>query len=189
MTEPAPAAALPSLRELNRATLLAVAAAGAILVTAVLPAEYGIDPLGTGRLLGLTAMGEMKQAQADGAAAPAAAIGEGVSRTADGATQVRITLRPYGGREVKAWMKAGEAIDYSWSSDGAPVEFEFHGDPENAVGDEYTSYEKGKAASGKGAFKAGFAGRHGWYWKNLTPYPVTITATAKGEFAKFEPLT
>ena len=46
---------------LIRATLGAAAAAGAILVLAWLPAEYGLDPTGLGRVMGLTQMGEIKQ--------------------------------------------------------------------------------------------------------------------------------
>ncbi|MBD1547380.1 hypothetical protein [Roseibium aggregatum] len=42
-------------------TLGSAAVAGAILVFAWLPAEYGIDPTGVGRMLGLTKMGEIKQ--------------------------------------------------------------------------------------------------------------------------------
>jgi hypothetical protein len=42
-------------------TLGSALAAGAILVFAWLPAEYGIDPTGVGRMLGLTKMGEIKQ--------------------------------------------------------------------------------------------------------------------------------
>src|SRR6185503_18083296 len=38
------------------ATALAAIVAAIILVVAVLPAEYGIDPLGTGKALGLTAL-------------------------------------------------------------------------------------------------------------------------------------
>ena len=36
------------------ATLIAIVVAGVVLVVAVLPAEYGIDPLGTGKRLRLT---------------------------------------------------------------------------------------------------------------------------------------
>ena len=36
-----------------RATLLAMIIAGVLLVTIVLPAEYGLDPTGIGRALGL----------------------------------------------------------------------------------------------------------------------------------------
>lgn len=53
-------AELPSSRQLLRSTVIAVVAAGALLTTAVLPAEYGIDPTGIGRVLGLTEMGEIK---------------------------------------------------------------------------------------------------------------------------------
>ncbi|MDP3193926.1 hypothetical protein [Tabrizicola sp.] len=61
---------------LIRSTLLAAGAAGAVLVLFWLPAEYGIDPTGMGRLTGLTEMGEIKQqlaAEADADAMTAAA--------------------------------------------------------------------------------------------------------------------
>ena len=184
---------LPTVRQLNRATLIAAAAAAVILVTAVLPAEYGIDPTGVGGLLGLTAMGQMKQgavrAAAPGPAGLAAASGEPVTNILpDGSTQVRLTLRPYQGREVKATMKAGAAMTYRWATDGAAVEFEFHGDPKGAVGDEYTSYEKGDSAGAGGTFRAPFEGRHGWFWKNNSNKPIVVTATAKGDFETFAPL-
>ncbi|MCC7055743.1 MAG: hypothetical protein IT355_20915 [Gemmatimonadaceae bacterium] len=63
----------PSGGSLLRATLIALAVAGVLLVTCVLPAEYGKDPTGIGRLLGLTQMGEVKMAIAEEAAANAAA--------------------------------------------------------------------------------------------------------------------
>ena len=45
---------LPAMgkKELIKSTLIAVIIGGIVLVTAVLPAEYNIDPLGTGELLG-----------------------------------------------------------------------------------------------------------------------------------------
>ena len=46
---------------LIRATLGAAAAAGLILALFWLPAEYGVDPTGLGRVMGLTQMGEIKQ--------------------------------------------------------------------------------------------------------------------------------
>jgi len=39
----------------------ALLVAGLILVVAVLPAEYGVDPLGIGRRLGLLAIGEVQK--------------------------------------------------------------------------------------------------------------------------------
>lgn len=60
---------------LIRSTLIAAGAAGAILIFAYLPAEYGIDPTGVGGLLGLTEMGEIKTQLAAEDAADAAAAG------------------------------------------------------------------------------------------------------------------
>jgi hypothetical protein len=62
-----------SPRRLLRSTLIALAVAALLLVTVVLPAEYGIDPTGVGRVLGLTRMGEIKTRLAREAAADAAA--------------------------------------------------------------------------------------------------------------------
>ncbi len=60
---------LPSSAQLLRSTVLALIAAGALLVTVVMPAEYAIDPTGVGRLLGMTQMGELKATLAAEAAA------------------------------------------------------------------------------------------------------------------------
>lgn len=59
---------------LRRATLRSAAAAGAILVLFWLPAEYGIDATGLGRVMGLTQMGEIKQQLYAEAAAEDAAL-------------------------------------------------------------------------------------------------------------------
>lgn len=53
-------AELPSTRTLVRSTVISAIVAIVLLVTTVLPAEYGVDPTGIGRTLGLTQMGELK---------------------------------------------------------------------------------------------------------------------------------
>ena len=63
----------PSSSSLLTSTVIALCVAGVLLVTCVLPAEYGVDPTGIGRMLGLTQMGEVKRAIAEEAAANAAA--------------------------------------------------------------------------------------------------------------------
>ena len=52
----------PSARQLVKATLGAVVVAAIILVTTVLPAEYGIDPTGIGTRLGLDVLGANAEA-------------------------------------------------------------------------------------------------------------------------------
>lgn len=180
----------PTLHRLNRAVLIAAGAAAAITTIAVLPAEYGIDPTGIGRLLGLTRMGEVKAARAGGGGAPAGPIaGDSVSTMPDGGKRVQIVIGPYGGREVKAAMKAGDEMRYEWATDGQAVDFEFHGEPDvPKTPGEYSSYEKGSKASATGTFKASFSGHHGWFWKNLTAKPVIVTATVKGAVGTFAPI-
>jgi hypothetical protein len=43
----------PTTAQLLKATILAIVIAGVVLITTVLPAEYGIDPTGLGKKLGL----------------------------------------------------------------------------------------------------------------------------------------
>ena len=192
---------LPTAKQLNRATLIAAGIASALLVTTVLPAEYGYDPTGIGRLLGLTAMGEMKREQAladsveeaptedivmDTASTPAAPAAR--TDPAPGARQgdVTLTLAPNQGTEVKATMKAGAELRYEWSTGGPQVNFELHGEEAGAASSDFTSYEKGASAGESGTFRAPFDGTHGWFWRNRTGAPITIRVQATGNFEKFE---
>src|SRR5687768_5131435 len=68
-----PESELPSSRTLVRSTLVAAGVALLLLVTIVLPAEYGVDPTGVGRVTGLKRMGEIKMALAKDAAEAEAA--------------------------------------------------------------------------------------------------------------------
>lgn len=78
---------LPSTAKLLRSTGIALLVALLLLVTAVMPAEYGLDPTGIGRLLGLQAMGEIKRsAQANEKAA--------TTTVAPGATTSGATIAP-----------------------------------------------------------------------------------------------
>lgn len=61
-------AELPSSKQLLRSTSIAIAVAAALLVSVVMPSEYGIDPTGIGNALGLKQMGEIKQSLAAEAA-------------------------------------------------------------------------------------------------------------------------
>lgn len=55
---------LPSSSQLKRSTILAFCVSTFLLITVVLPAEYGLDPTGMGDILGLTSMGKIKQSLA-----------------------------------------------------------------------------------------------------------------------------
>jgi len=199
------AAELPSKKQLNRATLIAASVAAVVLVTTILPAEYGVDPTGVGRALGLTPMGEMKREQAASEAGSpeartAADSGDltldpeptaGAASTVSSGAQkgeVTLSLAPNEGTEVKATMKAGDELQYQWSTGGPKVNFELHGEEIGAASSDYTSYEKGTSAGESGTFRAPFEGTHGWFWRNRTGESLTIRVEATGAFQKFEQL-
>ena len=63
---------LPSTGKLIKSTVIAAVTAGVLLVTVVMPAEYGIDPTGVGNAVGLKKMGEIKISLAEEAATDSA---------------------------------------------------------------------------------------------------------------------
>jgi hypothetical protein len=176
---------LPSARQLHRATAIAAGVAAALLVTVVLPAEYGIDPLGTGLILNLTEMGKMKRAAAETDAATRKAETEALNYLPGQSGEETVLLAPGEGREVKAKMRKGGKMHFEWSTNNLPVHFELHGEPRGAPKGVYTSYKIGISKAEQGDFTAPFEGTQGWYWRNDTPFPVTVSVKASGEWAHF----
>lgn len=207
---------LPTSSQLAKSTVISAVAAAAILVTVVLPSEYGIDPTGLGSAMGLTEMGEIKvqlseeaemDRQADEAqqipSQPAAlqpspqpvpqqgssilnriirefGISAAYAQTAARQDEVSITLQPGEGAEVKLVMMKGAQANYSWTANGSKVNFDTHGDG----GGENISYEKGRGiAEDSGVLEAAFDGNHGWFWRNRTDGPVTVTLKTDGAYS------
>jgi hypothetical protein len=162
-----------SSRKIVLATIGALAAAIVILFVAVLPAEYGIDPLGTGRALGLTALAGTDVAPPPAATAPLSTLRQDT---------YTVELRPFEGVEYKYRLEQGAALVYAWEAT-APVGFEFHGEPDGAPAKYFDSYSKGEAAEGHGGFVAAKAGIHGWFWENKTGARVTVTLRSSGFYS------
>ena len=160
----------------------ALLVAGLLAVTVVLPAEFAVDPLGTGAKLGLRDLGVVGQQvealnKAGGGGAQAAIIApQGKPFHHE---TVEFTLQPKGSIEYKYRLDKGESLLYSWKST-APVDYEFHAEPDGAPRGYAQSYEKSAGAQQNGTLSAPFNGIHGWYWENTTAQPVTVTLTSAG---------
>lgn len=85
-------AELPSAGKLLRSTAVAALIATGLLVSTILPAEYGIDPIGVGRALGLTQMGEIKISLATEAKAGDAPPAGGIAATAASAPPAAVAV-------------------------------------------------------------------------------------------------
>ena len=207
MTPPPTIPDAPSGGALLRSTLLAAVVAAVLLVTCVLPAEYGKDPTGIGRILGLTQMGEVKMALAEEAASNAAAeaaadsviaaaeSGEAApeaapvvaTETAQRVDTVLVTLKPNAGGEIKLVMPGGTRAGYRWEVTGGVVNYDMHGDSTNAPKDWFVSYKKGqKAAADSGELVAGFNGNHGWYWRNRGSQDVLVRLITSGTYSRVD---
>jgi hypothetical protein len=174
----------PSSKQLVRATLLAAAAAAIILVTIVMPAEYGLDPAGTGRALGIFRP-RTELPASDGATPPAAAgtsSGSLSKQSAEYRTdEMTLDLESGEGAEIKARMRQGQRFVFTWTAEGGPVNFDMHGDRADAGQGEASSYWKDEEKnSGHGAFEAPFDGNHGWFWQNLNAETVKIRLRTSG---------
>ena len=190
----------------GRASLWAIAVSAVLLVTLVLPAEYGIDWTGIGRVFGLTSMGERKMA-AEAEAAAAATTAATPSTAAPVAAVVRdkateqygtisklplrvdeidVRLAPKGQVEYKTDLTEGEFLVFTWDAGGANVKFDFHGEPAAGPNGAFLSFHKGVASQSGGSLKAPFTGTHGWYWKNPTDSNVTIKLRVSGFYSKLK---
>ena len=189
---------LPSSSQLLRSTILAAVAAIVILVTVILPAEYAIDPTGSGRTLGLTEMGEIKNELADEAERDRLEHGSadkssswlndilsvfvGTARAQETwRDTVTFTLAPGASAELKLVMMAKDAAEYSWTAKGGRINYDLHAHADG----ESIDYERGRGkTSGKGRIEAPFAGEHGWFWRNRDKADVTITLQLRGAYTE-----
>ena len=207
----------PSISRLLKATAIALTAACILLVTTVLPAEYGIDPTGIGARLGLnkldatTATAEPVVSKApapekqqvvesntageeklDAVGQPVKAIDAKAVTKQEGdfrTETMTVTIAPNKGAEIKTKMKAGDSFVFHWEASGGEVASDMHGDRLNAAEGEYTSYWiDTPRTSASGSFTADFEGKHGWYWLNRGDKPVVITVKVSGfQSALFRP--
>ena len=155
------------------ATLTALVVAGLLLVTVVLPAEYGIDPLGTGAALGLVALADARPGAIS--AQPAA-----FKRNA-----AEFILGPYEALEYKYRIEQGGGMVFSWQATG-DVLYDFHSEPDGGPAGYAESFDKERGNQRHGTYLAPFSGIHGWYWENPGRTPVTITLTTSGFYSKAE---
>jgi hypothetical protein len=201
---------LPTTRSL-KSTIVAACTAAILLITVILPAEYGIDYTGVGSILGLTRMGEIKVNLAAEASNENPAIMADIAPTLLGtpshvveqpsinrsaatsespsarhnikSDEITITLRPDEGKEIKLAMNKGDNVEYLWRSDGGKVNFDSHADSK-PLNIKCHGYGKGSEQRSEGVLSAAFDGNHGWFWRNRNSKTVTVTLQIKGTYVQ-----
>ena len=178
---------IPSARRLIGASGLALFVAIALLITVVLPAEYNIDPLGTGEALGLTAISSSSSPAPEEVAPEIGSspihIGPVALHGGDyKLDDVELMVGPYEYIEYKYRLEKGASMLYSWTASSNLIH-DMHGESEAEGGDAAVSFEKRNRQQGSGTFTAPFAGIHGWYWENPGGENVTIRMKSAGFYS------
>ena len=206
-------AELPTSKQLTRSTVIAAVCAVALLATVVMPAEYGIDPTGAGRLLGLTEMGEtktrlIKEALADAApasdataataaalppaASPAPRAASAPAKEVDAAPTEKATAAVKWRDEMTITLSPGEGSEVKMrmkEGERAVFAWSVQGGVVNfdAHGDgdgNSISYKKGRSVpADTGDLVAAFTGNHGWFWRNRGEDKVTLVLRTSGDYA------
>lgn len=108
---------------------------------------------------------------------------EAVAAARDWRDEASYQLAPGEGIEVKLVMQEGQTARFEWTANGAVVNFDTHGDG----GGNSISYEQGRGVPDQaGELTAAFTGNHGWFWRNRTDAPVTLTIRTRGDYAEMK---
>jgi hypothetical protein len=171
------------------ATLGALALAALVVLGAILPAEFNQDPLGMGRLTGLSRLWAPQDQQVE------------VSRGAARAREYDIPFRtdvveiPLGDflagadkseLEYKVRMKKDATLIYAWEVTGTrePRDFHFdqHGHTTPTPGQPMSvaTYRQAFGLKQQGALTAPFDGIQGWQFSNSSEKPVVVRLRLAG---------
>lgn len=165
--------------------------AGALIVMgAIMPAEYNVDPLGLGKLSGIARLWAPEQKEIDTTSAGAPLSRE--YETAFRSDTIEIPLTDFlGGAkgselEYKVRMKEGATLIYEWEVTGAQRQddfhFDFHGHTTPAPGQEMqvATYKQAYGIKAQGALTAPFDGIQGWQFSNSSDKPVVVHVKLAG---------
>ena len=193
-----------SKKQLLKSITLAFLIGVLVFIIAVLPAEYGKDPLGTGKLLGFDKLYtkepnnqlnfkkiEFKDVGSSSKIIKPSEANNPTPEKQFDITQDSITVKipAKKGIEYKVKMLKYGSTKYEWHSQNKEIVFlDFHGEVEEKNPPKevfYESYTVAYSNNMGGTFTAPFKGKHGWYFKNLSNKEVTITIKLKGQYQLF----
>ena len=188
---------LPSSAQLLKSTIIAIIMIVILFVMVILPAEYGTDPTGVGKLLGLKEMGDIKMSLLEESQNESLQESEPFSIDTDSVEAekisdtinedvVEITIEPGKAIEIKLEMKIGDVVQYEWRTIQGGLNYNLHGDGYKGS-KKSINYKKGRmVSSDSGELKAEFDGYHGWFWRNREKFSVTVILQTSGDYIRIK---
>lgn len=197
--------------QLLKSLLIALIIGVIVLLTAVLPAEYGIDPLGTGELFGFSKLYQgdeqietndtnsslnFKKIKMEKLGSEASVPKPSEANNPAPENQyseredtIEVIVPAEKGIEYKFKSLKYASIKYEWTTDKGIVYIDFHGEvkqenpPKNVF---YESYTLAYSNNMAGTLTAPFEGKHGWYFRNETNEDIVVTIKLNGQYELFK---
>ncbi len=199
-------------KQLIKYLIISILIGGIVLVTAILPAEYNIDPLGTGELFGFSrlytepaeeeigmenaALKFKKLTIEESGSGPDVPVPEKVNAPAPAEqytmredNDITVVVPAGKGIEYKFKMLKYGSTKYEWTTDGSILYSDMHGELllANPPEDEFfESYAEAYSNNMTGTLLAPFEGIHGWYFRNKNKEDVTVNIKLKGQYQLFD---
>ena len=200
----------PSVKSLVLACISSALLAVVVLLVAVLPAEFNIDPTGLGKTLGLTVLSQTvdvkeKTVVISCPESSNTAVTEKLksteqvddhdhqheheheqghehTHTEHWQDTVDISVPPGKGLEYKFYISKGEKLEFEWDAEGILLYFDFHGEPEGDKTGYFKSFKESTQSQSSGTLVVPFTGSHGWYWENRTNQTAKIILKTRGNY-------
>lgn len=188
-------------KSLIKQIIIAMVIGTILLVSAVLPAEFGIDPLGIGKLTGFSKLYIPENQNTNSfSSTPHETLnmsklgsGKDVPRPKEAdnpAPKEQLAIRtdevsvlvPAGkGLEYKVNMLKYGTLEYDWKTDKGEVYLDMHGEVKGNH-NFFESYLITYSNNMTGTLIAPFEGPHGWYFKNNGNQDITVKIHLKGQY-------
>jgi hypothetical protein len=194
-------------KQILKATLWSVVIGGIVLIGAILPAEYGIDPIGAGRFFGFSKL--YSSPDTVQVAVPMATVypiiplekagsGPDVSRPFEADNPAPAVQFAHRQDTVEVIVPAGKGIEfkinmlkygkmkYEWhTADRTTLYLDFHGEVKQSVVAKnvyFESYTLAYSNNMVGTFLAPYEGKHGWYFRNSGEKDVVVVLRLQGQY-------
>jgi hypothetical protein len=197
--------------QILKSLLIALLIGTVVLISAVLPAEYGIDPLGTGKLFGFSKLYQgnnqteiietasslnFNKIKMEKLGSPQSTPKPSEANNPPPEVQysnredsIEVIVPAKKGIEYKFKSLKYGNIKYEWTTDKGIVYIDFHGEvkqenlPKNVF---YESYTLAYSNNMAGTLTAPFEGKHGWYFRNETNEDIVVTIRLNGQYELFK---
>ena len=197
--------------QLLKSLIIALIIGTIVLLTSVLPAEYGLDPLGTGKLFGFSKLYQgnekiesneiysslnFKKIKIEKLGSPLSVPKPSEVYNPPPEVQypqredtIEVVVPAEKGIEYKFKSLKYGSTKYEWATDKGIIYIDFHGEvkqenqPKNVF---YESYTLAYSNNMAGTLTAPFEGKHGWYFRNKTKEDIIVTIRLNGNYELFK---